>query len=290
MGAEDPANRTRGGIDDGLDVRIDRGTRVDHRDPRYRVAEQIRVRARPGHHAGIRRGEPHDSRRDPHRHARQDLVGGGAFALRIELADLGVRVVARHEELRAVAPGREPRRHRRHRARRVRVVERVGDAGEFREQLERLQRREHELDVTARMPLQREVRNDPFMRHRLARVVHRPLVLGRRGDEEARVVAARPAGLGDPVREIGEPIGRQPHAERGDHRAERRLARVQRAPQARRVLARDRRVEVQQLVARVGVQEPCLLEALADRADPVGKTAGRDLEAQAGLRVVEPGA
>ena len=91
---------------------------------------------------------------------------------------------------------------------------RVGDAPEARQQLERLDRREQQLDRARRLPLERDPRREPVMVDRLAPVVHRLLMLGRGGDEEARVVAAGPAGLGDPVREIGEPVGGEPQAAR----------------------------------------------------------------------------
>ena len=133
------------------------------------------------------------------------------------------------------------------------------------------------MDPALCVPLERDPRRDPVVIDRFAPVVHRLLVLGRGGDEEARVVAARPPGLGDPVGEIGEPVCGKPQAARGHDRAE--GAGVARG-----------RVEARQVLARVGVEQPRLLEALAHRADPVGEPALRDAEVPARFRVVEPGA
>ena len=258
-------------------MRIDHRAGIDHRDARRGVAEQIGVRARAGHRARVRRGQAADSRRHLHRHAGHDLVRSVAFPVRVQLADLGIRVVPRHQQLRAGAPRRRPRRHRRHRPGRARVGHRVRDAPEARQELERLDRREQELDRACRLALERDARRQPFVIDRLVTVVHRPLMLGRGGDEEARVVAAGAARLGDPVREIREPVGGEPQAARRDHRTEAfRLAR--------------RRVEARQLRAGVGIEEPGLLEALAHRADPVREPAGRNAEPPARVRVVEPGA
>ena len=273
MGAEDPLDLPARGVEDCFEMRLDHRTGIDHRDARRGVAEQIGVRARPGHRAGIRRGEAANARRHLHRHTGHDLVGSGAFPLRIELADLGIRVVPRHQQLRSGAPHGGARRHRRHPPGRARVVHGVRDAPEAGQELERLDRREQKLDRARRLPLERDARRQPVMIDRLVAVVHRPLMLGRSGDEEARVVAAGPARLGDPVREVREPVGGEPQAARRDDLPE--------AGVARGLVGSD------QLFAGVGVKQARLLKALAHRADPVSETAGRNAEPPARLRVIE---
>ena len=59
MRHEDPANRPRRALLDRFDVRIDERPGIQYRD--FVLTQQVSIRARPGHRAGIRRDQAPDS-------------------------------------------------------------------------------------------------------------------------------------------------------------------------------------------------------------------------------------
>ncbi len=118
-------------------------------------------------------------------------------------------------------------------------------------------------------------------------VVRRGLPRRRLRQQEARVVTARPACLGDPVAEVVQAISGQSQLMCAQQIDQRQLA-LRQAPACGGERFGVRAVDVDQIaVAAVGEQQPGFLEAFADRGDPVSQAATRDAKPFARRIVVQ---
>jgi hypothetical protein len=265
-------------------VGVDGRSGIDYGDLAF--ADEIRVRAGAGHHAGIRRGEARDVSVEPLRHARLDDEARLSRLLRIGPVDLEIRRIGAAEQaLRAFVVERPDCGVHFDVAKAAHVLDRGRCGCELCNVAERCASRKDDFDLVALVALQGFARVDPEAVHGFALVVRTVLAVRRARDEEARIEAPRSPRRRDPVAEVDDLVGRDVQIFLLQQRCERALARVERfAPffERMRALRRDRLA-----VLPHRDQDAGFLEAFTRGGDPVGKASFGQAELRARLRVGE---
>src|SRR5690625_3802612 len=107
MSSENPANRTRRCRYDGVHMLFDGWPWIDDGD--FVVADQVGIGTWTGHHARVGRSQSQDGSGQARDHARLDLIRCSALAIRVDLADFGVRRVILVEGFPTITTGGDPR-------------------------------------------------------------------------------------------------------------------------------------------------------------------------------------
>ena len=153
-------------------------------------------------------------------------------------------------------------------------------------QLEVLDGRQAQRDVLAPEGLHGFGGRQPAQGHDLVTVHHRLLGRGHRG-EEAGIEAERLLLGGDPVREVGQPVGGQREILRPQHGEERRVRGLAGRAVRLEALAVLRREAHQLPLPVIGQEHAHFLEGLADGAHPVAeRLAGRQVAPEPGARLL----